>query len=75
MATSDDHQTARRPANRSIYADLLAKVRDLKINLTATLEQALVERLRQRQREQWLAANRDAFDASNQKVETRGLRR
>ena len=50
MATSDDHQTARRPANRSIYADLLAKVRDLKINLTATLEQALVERLRQRQR-------------------------
>lgn len=75
MATSDDHQAARRPVNLSINADLLAKVRDLKINLSATLEQALVEGLRRRQREQGLAENRGAIDASNQQVEPRGLRR
>lgn len=43
MATSYDHQAPKRPANLSINADLLAKARDLKINLSATLEQALVE--------------------------------
>ncbi|HMM46266.1 MAG TPA: type II toxin-antitoxin system CcdA family antitoxin [Candidatus Macondimonas sp.] len=56
-----------------INADLLAKARYLKINLSATLEQALVEVLRQRQREQWLAENRAAIDAYNQQVEAEGV--
>lgn len=73
MATSYDHQAPKRPANLSINADLLAKARDLKINLSATLEQALVEVLRQRQREQWLAENQAAIDAYNQQVETEGV--
>ena len=73
MATSYDHQAPKRPANLSINADLLAKARDLKINLSATLEQALVEVLRQRQREQWLAENHAAIDAYNQQVEAQGV--
>jgi antitoxin CcdA len=73
MATSYDHQAPKRPANLSINADLLAKARVLKINLSATLEQALVEVLRQRQREQWLAENQAAIDAYNQQVETEGV--
>jgi len=73
MATSYDHQAPKRPANLSINADLLAKARDLKINLSATLEQALVEVLRQRQREQWLAENQAAIDAYNQQVEAQGV--
>lgn len=73
MATSYDHQAPKRPANLSINADLLAKARDLKINLSATLEQALVEVLRQRQREQWLAENQAAIDAYNQQIEAQGV--
>lgn len=73
MATFYDHQAPKRPANLSINADLLAKARDLKINLSATLEQALVEVLRQRQREQWLAENQAAIDAYNQQVEAQGV--
>lgn len=73
MATSYDHQAPKRPANLSINTDLLAKARVLKINLSATLEQALVEVLRQRQREQWLAENQAAIDAYNQQVETEGV--
>lgn len=73
MATSYDHQVPKRPANLSINADLLAKARDLKINLSATLEQALVEVLRQRQREQWLAENQAAIDAYNRQVVGHGV--
>jgi antitoxin CcdA len=72
MNTSYDLQAPKRPANLSINADLLAKARDLNINLSATLEHALAEALRQRQRDQWLAENRAAIDAYNQQVEANG---
>lgn len=72
MATSYDLQAPKRPANLSINADLLAKARALDINLSATLEQALAEALRQHQREQWLAENRAAIEAYNQRVEAHG---
>ena len=45
----------------------------MKINLSATLEQALIEVLRQRQREQWLTENQAAIDAYNQRVEAQGV--
>ena len=72
MATSYDLQAPKRPANLSINADLLAKARALDINLSATLEQALAEALRQHQREQWLAENQAAIEAYNQQVEAHG---
>ena len=45
----------------------------MNINLSATLEQALGEALRQRQREQWLAENREAMEAYNAHVEKHGV--
>ena len=72
MNTSYDLQAPKRPANLSINADLLAKARDLNINLSATLEHALAEALRQRLRHQWLAENRAAIDAYNLQTEANG---
>jgi antitoxin CcdA len=72
MTTCYDLQAPKRSANLSINADLLAKARALDINLSATLEQALAEALRQHQREQWLAENRAAIEAYNQQVEAHG---
>lgn len=72
MNTSYDLHAPKRPTNLSINADLLAKARDLNINLSATLEHALAEVLRQRQREQWLAENRAAIEAYNQQIEANG---
>lgn len=43
------------------------------INLSATLEQALIEALKKKQREQWLAENRKAIDAYNEHVEAHGV--
>ena len=57
----------------SINSDLHNQARNLNINLSATLEQALAETLQQRQREQWLAENQAAITAYNERVEREGV--
>jgi len=68
-----DPQAPKRAANLSVNGDLLSKAKDLHINLSATLEQALAEALKQKQREHWLAENRGAIAAYNQHVEKHGV--
>ena len=62
-------QAPKKAANLSVNADLLSRARELNINLSATLEQALIQALEQRRREEWLVRNRDAIDAYNEHVE------
>jgi antitoxin CcdA len=59
--------------NVSIRRDLLEAARASKINLSATLEQALIEKLRKAQQRQWQEENREAIAAYNQHVEKHGL--
>jgi antitoxin CcdA len=66
-------QAPKKPANLSINSDLLRQAKELDINLSATLEKALSEALKARQREQWLAENKTAIDAYNQHVEDNGV--
>jgi antitoxin CcdA len=63
----------KRAANLSVNGDLLNKAKELDINLSATLEQALVEALKKKQREQWLAENHSAINAYNEYVEGHGV--
>ena len=63
----------KKATNLSVNADLLSRARELNINLSATLEQALIQALEQHRREQWLARNRDAIDAYNEHVEAHGV--
>lgn len=63
----------KKAANLSVNADLLSKAREMDINLSATLEQALAETIKRRQREQWLAENKDAIHAYNDHVEKHGV--
>lgn len=65
-------QAPKKATNVSINSDLLEKARKLDINLSATLEQALAEKLRHEQRAQWLRENADAMAAYNQFVESNG---
>ncbi|HBN15823.1 MAG: acetoacetyl-CoA synthase [Gammaproteobacteria bacterium] len=65
-------QAPKKPTNVSINSDLLQKAKDLKINLSATLEHALAEQLRSEQRTAWLRENADAIQAYNQFIETNG---
>lgn len=73
MRTVYDPEAPKKATNLSINSDLLSKARALDINLSATLEQALAEALRARQRELWLEENRAAMAAYNQLVETDGV--
>lgn len=73
MNPAFDIHAVKKPANVSINSDLLAKARELKINLSATLEAALVERVHARQRELWRNENKEAIDAYNAMVEAQGV--
>ena len=73
MLATYNPQAPKRAANLSVNGDLLNKAKDLDINLSATLEQALTEAVKQRQREQWLAENRNAKTAYNEHVDVHGV--
>lgn len=51
----------------------MAEARQLNINLSATLEQALRERIQQEKRQQWLRDNQQALENCNQLTEANGL--
>jgi len=64
-----DSSAPKKPTNVSINSELLRKAKEFEINLSATLEQALVEKVKQRQQELWLSANKSAIDEYNQYTE------
>jgi antitoxin CcdA len=64
-----DSSAPKKPTNVSINSELLRKAKEFEINLSATLEQALVEKVKQRQQELWLSANKSAIDDYNQYTE------
>ena len=64
--------TNKKPTNVSINRDLLEQAKALQINLSATLEEALTEAVRQKQQALWKQENREAINAYNQMVEENG---
>lgn len=68
-----DGSAPKKATNLSINKDLLAEARSLKINLSATLEQALTEKVRKERRKQWLKDNEQAIDSCNELAEKNGL--
>jgi antitoxin CcdA len=68
-----DTAAPKKPANLSINSDLLSKARELNINLSATLEEALKEQLKQKRRALWRQQNAKAIKAYNRFVEAQGV--
>ena len=68
-----DETASKKATNLSINSDLLSKARKLKINLSATLEQALENELRATERKNWLSSNKNAIDSLNEFSEKNGL--
>jgi antitoxin CcdA len=63
----------KKPTNVSINSELLLKAKQLKINLSATLETALIEIVNTKQREAWKCENETAIKAYNQMIENEGV--
>ena len=68
-----DTNAPKKPANLSINSDLLNEAKSLKINLSATLEAALLSELKAARRDLWLAENKEAIDTCNKLAESHGL--
>lgn len=67
-----DVAAPRRAANVTVNEDLLRRARALGVNLSRTLESALIDAVTARTRERWLAENGAAIQAYNQDVERNG---
>ncbi len=73
MLSLYDQNAPKKPTNLSLNSDLLKKARDLGINLSAVLEQALTEQLKAKQAQQWLEQNKTAIAAYNKSVDDNGV--
>jgi antitoxin CcdA len=72
MRRQSSKSTSKRATNVSIRSDLLAAARDAGLNLSATLERALITELAEAQRNKWRHDNREAIEAYNEHVEKHG---
>ncbi len=73
MQTLYDLNAPKKPTNLSLNSDLLVKAKALKINLSATLEQSLREKLAENEASRWAKENKLAIRAYNDFVEENGL--
>jgi antitoxin CcdA len=68
-----NYDAPKKPTNLSVNSDLLKKTKALNINLSATLEQALREKLAITVKKKWKNENKRAIQAYNDFVEDNGL--
>ena len=67
-----DFDAPKKATNLSLNSDLLKKTRALNINLSATLEQALKDKLKSIEAQKWVKDNKNAIKAYNDFVEENG---
>jgi antitoxin CcdA len=63
----------KRVVKLSIARDVLAAARRHGLDLLATLDRAVVDRVRQIEAESWLAENRTAIEKYNERVDREGV--
>jgi antitoxin CcdA len=68
-----DENAPKKPTNLSINSDLLKMAKECGINLSATLEHALVAQVRTVRQQQWLSENANAIATYNEHVEKNGV--
>ncbi|NTZ52641.1 MULTISPECIES: type II toxin-antitoxin system CcdA family antitoxin [Citrobacter] len=62
----------KKSVNVSLAPEILEEARKLKINLSAVLTEALIEKFRENRREEWLRDNKKSIEVLNQWVEENG---
>ncbi len=63
----------KRATNLSIDEELLLEARELDINLSRTLEDALQKLIRHKKAEQWKTDNKDALQTYDEHIERNGV--
>lgn len=73
MQPSYDVSATKKPTNVSVNSDLIKKAKMLDINLSAALEQKLIELIKQKQTAAWLQSNKAAIMNYNEHAEQHGV--
>ncbi|MDH3375971.1 MAG: type II toxin-antitoxin system CcdA family antitoxin [Gammaproteobacteria bacterium] len=73
MAHVFDSKASKKPTNLSVNSDLLSRARKMNINLSATLEKALIAEIKDAEKLKWLKRNKKAMAALNNLAEQKGL--
>lgn len=73
MPRQKSNPALKRPTNVSIRGDLLAAARKAGVNLSATLERALIEEIAETKRRKWREDNGEAIAAYNEHVASHGV--
>ncbi|MBX3493751.1 MAG: type II toxin-antitoxin system CcdA family antitoxin [Parvibaculum sp.] len=63
----------KKAVNLSVDAELLAKAKEMELNLSATLEDVLREKTRAEEARRWKEENREAIEAFNRRIERDGI--
>lgn len=63
----------KKPTNLTVNSDLLEKAKEMKINISAILETALIEKLKETKQSEWLEENKSAIDNYNEHIQKIGL--
>lgn len=69
----DFSDAPKRATNLSLNAKALELARELKLNLSQTVDRLLVEEIRRQYRDLWLERNKSAIDEYNARIERDGL--
>jgi antitoxin CcdA len=72
MQTLYDLDAPKKATNLSLNSDLLKKTRVHNINLSATLEQALQDKLKTIEANKWVKENKNAIKSYNDFIEENG---
>ena len=67
-----DFDAPKKATNLSLNSDLLKRTRALNINLSATLEQALIDKLKSIEAKKWVKENKNSIQAYNDFVDDNG---
>lgn len=71
--STPNRKAPKQAANLSINRDLLDAAREAGVNLSATLEEALKEKIAAARREKWKRENAEAIAEYNDFIEKRGV--
>jgi len=72
MNLKHNQQSPKKPVNLRINYDLIRQAKALNINLSQTLEEAVIIRLKEEKQKLWLKDNTTAIEAYNERVEQQG---
>ena len=73
MVNLYDRNAPKKPTNLTVNSDLLLKAKDLHINISAVLEFALEETLKQKKQKEWIIQNSEAINSYNKAVSDFGV--